>query len=45
MGLLKSHQAPIVAATIEALRLADEREHERKTRIIKLQRKVERLSR
>ena len=41
MGRLKSHQARTVAATIEAQRLADEREHERETRIVTLQREVE----
>ena len=44
MGRLKSHQARTVAATIAQLaqRLADEREHERETRIVTLQREVER---
>jgi hypothetical protein len=37
MGRLKSHQARTVAATIEAQRLVDEREHERETRIVTLQ--------
>ena len=45
MARLKSHQARTVAATIEAQRMTDESEHERETRIVTLQREVERLSR
>ena len=43
-GTAKSHQARTVAAKIEAQRLADEREHERETRIVTIQREVERLT-
>ena len=43
-GTAKSHQARTVAATIEAQRLADEREHDRETRIVTIQREVERLT-